>query len=246
MFQTENLEEGLREILQTVLTLTDSKKGYISLCDPETGKPSTRLSIGVDDKLLSCFSEHLILSGSQLQRAIDQKKQIIFKDITTTCSGDLLALASANELKSAQTTPFFRTNGELLGLISIFSSRKGEPDLFILTSLELYVRLAEKFIERTLAFQEIESQNIQLDEKIKERTAELITLLNKEKQTNEQKSRFVSMASHEFRTPLTAILSSLYLLEKQADPELPPRQKKQVDRMTASAKHLVRLLDDFL
>ena len=49
--------------------------------------------------------------------------------------------------------------------------------------------------------------NAELEQKVKERTESLRDALAKEKDLNELKSRFVSMASHEFRTPLSTVLS---------------------------------------
>lgn len=71
--------------------------------------------------------------------------------------------------------------------------------------------------------------------------------LEKERQLSELKSRFVSMASHEFRTPLTTVLSSLTLLkkyiEKDGDKE---KQFKHLSRIRSSTHHLTNILNDFL
>lgn len=70
--------------------------------------------------------------------------------------------------------------------------------------------------------------------------------LDKEKQLNELKSRFVSMASHEFRTPLSTILSSVTLIEKyrtEADEE---KRKKHIYRIKSSVNNLTGILNDFL
>ena len=75
---------------------------------------------------------------------------------------------------------------------------------------------------------EIRKLNTELEAKVEQRTVilkealeklessqqELSEALDKEKQLNEIKSRFVSMASHEFRTPLSTVLSSASLLIK--------------------------------
>ncbi len=51
-------------------------------------------------------------------------------------------------------------------------------------------------------------------QRLEESQNELNQALDKEKQLNEIKGRFVSMASHEFRTPLSTVLSSASLIEK--------------------------------
>ncbi|WP_051189733.1 sensor histidine kinase [Daejeonella oryzae] len=70
--------------------------------------------------------------------------------------------------------------------------------------------------------------------------------LEKEKELNELKSRFVSMASHEFRTPLSTVLSSAYLIEKYRVIEDQPQREKHLQRIISSVSMLTDILNDFL
>lgn len=71
--------------------------------------------------------------------------------------------------------------------------------------------------------------------------------LKQEKELNELKSRFVSMASHEFRTPLSTILSSLNLLERYEERNEGIEKKgKHFLRIKNNVKHLNSILNDFL
>jgi PAS domain S-box-containing protein len=86
----------------------------------------------------------------------------------------------------------------------------------------------------------------ELEAKVKERTLELTQSLVREKELNEMKSRFVSMASHEFRTPLSAVLSSLALIESYSRQEHEEKRKKHIERIKSSVRNLTAILNDFL
>jgi PAS domain S-box-containing protein len=81
---------------------------------------------------------------------------------------------------------------------------------------------------------------------LKEVELRLAENLKKEKELNEMKSRFVSMASHEFRTPLTTINSSAGLINKYYEKGLYEKSPKHVGRIRQSVAHLTTILNDFL
>ncbi len=87
-------------------------------------------------------------------------------------------------------------------------------------------------------------QNITNQKKAEE---DIRLALSKEQELGELKSRFVSMASHEFRTPLSTVLSSANLLEKYLDIEdSREKQDKHIRRIRSSVRNLTNILNDFL
>ncbi|MCP4457200.1 MAG: hypothetical protein GY816_04110 [Cytophagales bacterium] len=85
-----------------------------------------------------------------------------------------------------------------------------------------------------------------LEGKVKERTAELAEALEHQKDLNDHKTRFVSIASHEFRTPLSVVLSSASLVSKYTESDQQNKREKHIDRIKSSVQNLVTILDDFL
>jgi len=81
---------------------------------------------------------------------------------------------------------------------------------------------------------------------LKKAEQEILNSLEKEKQLNELKSRFVSMASHEFRTPLTTVLSSANLIAKYTETEQQEAREKHIERIRKSVDNLTTILNDFL
>lgn len=107
---------------------------------------------------------------------------------------------------------------------------------------------------------EMRKMNAELEAKVEQRTVilkealqrleqsqeELSEALDKERQLNEIKSRFVSMASHEFRTPLSTILSSASLVNRYTTAEDQEKRTRHIEKIKGSVKHLNDLLEDFL
>ncbi|MGH2553406.1 MAG: PAS domain-containing sensor histidine kinase [Chitinophagaceae bacterium] len=104
---------------------------------------------------------------------------------------------------------------------------------------QLNANLEMKVGERTLILKEAL-------QKLERSQQELSEALDKERQLNEIKSRFVSMASHEFRTPLSTILSSASLLSKYTAEEEQSKRDKHIHRIKNSVNHLNDILEDFL
>jgi len=97
-----------------------------------------------------------------------------------------------------------------------------------------------KTLEREVTERKLAEQKLQSSEQ------ELIQALEKEKELNELKSRFVSMASHEFRTPLTSVLSSAALIGRYTTESQQPNREKHIERIKASVANLTGILNDFL
>ncbi len=93
--------------------------------------------------------------------------------------------------------------------------------------------------------QEIEIRK-QKEMKLINAESELTIALENEKELSEIRSNFVSMVSHEYRTPLTVILSSTYLLDIFFKSGKPVDFDKHIRRIQSSVKTMTKLLDDVL
>lgn len=70
--------------------------------------------------------------------------------------------------------------------------------------------------------------------------------LDRERELNELKSKFVSIASHEFRTPLSTVMSSAALINQYIERSEVEKVSKHVQRIKSSVNHLTSILNDFL
>jgi PAS domain S-box-containing protein len=80
----------------------------------------------------------------------------------------------------------------------------------------------------------------------RKRAEEVRRTLEKERELNELKLRFFSMASHEFRTPLSTILISAQVLENSTKEWPEEKKKKNLERIKSAAKNMTQLLTDIL
>jgi PAS domain S-box-containing protein len=160
-----------------------------------------------------------------------------------------------------------KKNGEEFPVEISLSHYKKNNELFVIAFIvditlrkQVEQNLVKKQTELEKVTFEIRKLNTELEKKVDERThilkealekleqsqTELHEALDKEKTLNEIKSRFVSMASHEFRTPLSAVLSSASLISKYTKEDHQEKRDKHINRIKDSVKHLNDILEDFL
>ena len=130
-----------------------------------------------------------------------------------------------------------------------------------------YVAVKEDITEKIAAEKELEKYRTELENLVKERTKELAFVnkrladqlekseiigkaikesLEKERELNEMKSSFISTTSHEFRTPLASILSSIELLELYGRKWDEEKYNTHIERIKSAIEYLTRLMDDVL
>lgn len=145
--------------------------------------------------------------------------------------------------------------------MDLFALKKDGSEFPVEISLGAYKTAAGQFVVafvsdislRKASENALKELNAELEGKVEERTASLseaLAQLNKqmvkEKELNELKSRFVSMASHEFRTPLSTVLSSTFLISKYEQADEQPQREKHIQRIVSSVNMMTDILNDFL
>ena len=144
--------------------------------------------------------------------------------------------------------------GNKLAGIAIEKNLSDKQLLEAQIQLKDYTYGLEKLVnERTQALKEnlieLRESNKSLKiEVIKRKTAEaqIKNALKKEIELNELKTRFLSLVSHEFKTPLAGILTSNMLLKKYTLEEQQPKRDKHINTITSKVHYLNNILNDFL
>jgi len=150
----------------------------------------------------------------------------------------------------------------------LFARRKDDSEFPVEISLTHYEQDGQTMVvafiiditERKQHENNIRRLNMELEEKVEERTRvlqqalqelelskeQLSKALESEKSLNDMKSRFVTMASHEFRTPLSTILSSVSLISRYNTEDEDEKRQKHVQRIKSAVTNLTLILNDFL
>lgn len=152
--------------------------------------------------------------------------------------------------------------------LTLYGRRKNNSEFPVEVSLSFYKQGEEQFViafiidvtERKKQEESIIRLNQELEKKVEERTKvlqealieiekskeHLTRSLEAEKELNDMKSRFVTMASHEFRTPLSTILSSVSLVQKYNKGENDDKISRHVGRIKSAVTNMTLILNDFL
>ncbi len=136
---------------------------------------------------------------------------------------------------------------EGLGYIVLGPKRSGNPynkqDINIIEIIANELVIA---IQNALRYEEIEKFTITLQEKVDEATRKLKATNTKLKAMDETKDEFISMASHQLRTPLTSVKGYLSMVLEGDAGELTDMQNKLLNQAFVSSQRMVYLIADLL
>lgn len=145
----------------------------------------------------------------------------------------------------------FEINGEkfVMSLIIDISIRKeAQRQITQLNNeLEGKIKIRTKELEESVA--KLQEANRSLEQEIKRRKEaenRIKAALQKEKELNELKTKFLSLVSHEFKTPLSGILTSVVLAGKYKLEDQQDKREKHYNTIKGKVHYLDNILNDFL
>ena len=134
-------------------------------------------------------------------------------------------------------------------LISEISVRKHKEHLIKEKNRNLEFEVQQQTNQLIHIVSKLEKSNLKLKEEIKERIIaenRLNIALAKEKELNVMQTKFISMVSHEFKTPLSGILTSAGLIEKYNEKATNEKIAKHSTTIQSLAIQINNMLDDFI
>jgi signal transduction histidine kinase len=182
----------------------------------------------------------------RLREALDliqtEKFDAILLDLTLPDSQGLEAIELLMEISSNLPIVILtNTNDERLAIDAV---RRGAQDYLVKrqVNIEVLIRSIQYAIERQRTSELLRAANENLIDQVKTRTAELI----KAKEIDRQKSELVSMFSHDFRNPLTTVLSCAELLQNRSDLLTEEKKVALFQMIRTASKNMAQLLDEVL
>jgi PAS domain S-box-containing protein len=194
--------------------------------------------------LVDCNPAALTFYGCQSKDELFGKHPADFSPPTQPCGTDSRALvnqfyAIAKEKGSVRfewMLKRFKT-GEIVPVEVLLNA-------FTLDGKLMFQTIIRDISDRKQIEQELQAYRTQLEQKVEQRTAELMLARDAAETANRAKSVFLSNMSHELRTPLNAVLGFSRLLER--DECMCVESKRQLAIINRSGEHLLSLINDIL
>jgi signal transduction histidine kinase len=186
-------------------------------------------------------------SALQSQVSKTRKKVILYDEIDVK-NVKLLELFSANDIALlAVLRPEVGESREPIGFLMLGQKRSGNPyerhDAQVLETVANELMLA---LQNALQFQEIQHFNVTLQKQVNEATGKLRVTNAKLRKLDETKDEFISMASHQLRTPLTSVKGYLSMVLEGDVGKLNKQQEQMLTQSYMSSQRMVYLISDLL
>lgn len=219
------------KVLETLIGTMKITRGSFVLIDKDS--LYTTISYGYEEKPIFHYSQILPLLGEQKVVVFDVLQESILKEVMRNL-GVTISVT-------------LRVKGDTVGLLLLSDKLSGDlyedQDINVLSILAPEVAVA---IQNAHSYEEIKRFNITLRQEVEKATAELKKANVRLEELDRLKDDFVSIASHELRTPMTAIKSYLWMALNKRKHELTSDLERYLNSGYIAVDRLINLVNDML
>ncbi len=248
IYDSQEVLDRINSVL--VRTVTVDRLASDSLSIINEALKSEFASLVLLSKCGSAEARHIVIGSKKLEPS--SLLEHLSKQTTPLLISDELedrtdSLYEALQRSNVGLAARVETSKEFLGYLffgykvngGIFSSQ--DIDLIRIASYEFAVA-----IQNALRFEEIQNFNVTLQQRVEEATRQLRLTNARLKLLDAAKDDFISMASHQLRTPLTSVKGYLSMVLEGDAGALTPYQRKLLEEAYSSSQRMVYLISDFL
>ncbi len=244
-YNTNSLLHALARIMAGTYDLTSLSQQLLKELTMQM-----RLSKGLLVLITDNNITHQISDGTNSLSNLDNEKIIKIYEAGNTLIYEDLADESDKEFMRSMDLGFItnlKSGDKKIGLVCLGSKLSG--DIFTtddIRVLETFSSEAAVAIQNALAIEQIQKFNLTLQREVDKATKDLQNANNRLQVLDKLKDEFVSLASHELRTPMTAIKSYLWLFIQGKNASLNDREQKYIERAYQATDRLITLVNDML
>ncbi|HYF96681.1 MAG TPA: ATP-binding protein [Patescibacteria group bacterium] len=238
----ENIELGILLRHTTAVIQSNLKSDYCFVEIKADGGPSSRfigtgeLSISREDNAV--MREELIKSG---------KKTIVTDELSSDSVLLKRILSSNNVGLLVRLIPGSDVSRESLYYLILGKKKSG--NIYSRQDIRIIEIIADELliaIQNSIRFEEIQQFNVTLQEKVNDATLKLQKSNKKLRELDETKDEFISMASHQLRTPLTSVKGYMSMVLEGDAGKLTKQQEALLNQAFVSSQRMVYLIADLL
>lgn len=231
----KSLSEHTAEILRNAL-----KSQYIAIVLPSEENANDK-----KERRIIIHGHDGSLEGNKLYSLLSRHKgKVVVQDEVITDKGNLFKVMQESGCAVAAR---LETHNELMGYVLFGVKNSGRP--YTSQDIELIHTTTDELalgIQNALRFEEIRSFNRTLQGRIEDATAQLRKKNAELRKLDATKDEFVSMASHQLRTPLTSVKGYISMVLEGDAGKLTKMQRQLLGEAFTSSERMVHLISDFL
>jgi signal transduction histidine kinase/acyl carrier protein phosphodiesterase len=182
----------LDEVLAAALTVQNTDLGLLSLCDPKREGLELCASRGFDDTFLQSVA-WVPPGGGACGTCYAERRRVVIEDVDVDPMFTAYRqLARTVGFRAVHSTPLVARNGTIIGVLSVHFRQPHHPSEREIRLMDLYAQMAADAIENARLYQ-VAQQAVKV------------------------RDQFLSIASHELKTPLTSLLGNAQLLQRRVE-----------------------------
>jgi|GEM_PF-1475235 signal transduction histidine kinase len=247
---TINIRDVTLTIIMTTENIIRARKTTIFLKKSDSEVFSPIASHGVKNIKVTIPADHHLIEHIKKSQKLIIKDELAFETEQTTLEKRAEELKRVEEsltwLDATVVLPLF-VNKKLSGIIVLGNKKSGDPylqdDIEFLSS---FAPQAATALQNAQLYQESLEFGKKLEVEVKRATSELAVANEQLRDLDKAKSEFLSIASHQLYTPLTAIRGYLSMLNEKDYGELTEKQKPIIQILEKSSNKLIALIKNLL